>query len=145
MLSERIRRSPRITTAAAMGVVGASVMYVVWESSFARAGAMPWWTTAAGVTHALAGGVIARRLVRGRVHDNLAASLLGAAASAAAVAITAVLFVLWMSAPTMTSSAGWELVRTTAVVTLFSFVTVGWALMFASGATTWLLFRLSNS
>ena len=144
-LGDFIRQRPRAAAALAFGGVTAIVTHLAWMPGARLSGAAPALTLAAGLAHAIAGAVIGPRLVDGaRTRTASQACLLGAGTSLLAVAVLAPPFALWISATNAGSQGILSYVVFTVLVGLFSFLGAGWALLLASIAVAWSLFRLNG-
>lgn len=145
-LADFITRRPRAAAALAFGGVTAIVTHLAWIPSARLSGAAPALTVAAGLAHAIAGAFIGPRLVDGaRTRTASQACLLGAATSLLAVVVFAPPFALWISATNAGSQGILSYLALTVLVGLFSFLGAGWALLLASVAVAWVLFRLTGS
>jgi hypothetical protein len=144
-LGEVIRRRPRVAAALAFGGVTAVVTHFAWIPDARLSGGIPALTIAAGLAHAIAGVFTGPRLVDTmRTRTTSQACLLGVATSLLAVLVLAPPFAWWVSAPHAGAEGVVSYVALTFYVGLFSFLGAGWALLLASVAVAWGLFRLAG-
>jgi hypothetical protein len=144
-LGPLIRRRPRTIAALAFGVVTGLVTHFAWVPDARFSGAAPVLTLGAGVAHAIAAAITAPRLVDGaRTRTSTDACLVGAATSLIALALVAPSLAMWVSSTNAGADGVFPYLLLTLLVGLFSFLAAGWALLIASAATGWILYRLAS-
>ncbi len=141
-----IRKRPRTSAALAFGGLTVVLTHFAWYPDARMNGAAPALTLAVGVVHAIAGSLTGGRLVdRSHTRTPFEACLLGGVTSLLADVLFAPLFALWVSTSNAQPHGTLSYIVMTALIGLFSFLAVGWALLLVSIATGWGLYFLATA
>jgi hypothetical protein len=139
-----VQRHPRISAALLFGLVTAAAVYFTSSATIRLSANGRWLIFAISVAHSVAGAFTGARFVRKPYLRPFQALLLGASTSLAALLLFAPFLTWWLFSDGTTRSTGHlSVLAMTALVGLFSFAAVGWALMTLAGLTGWVLSRVA--
>jgi hypothetical protein len=140
-----VRHSPRTAAAIAFGAVTLAVQHFLWVSSARMSGLAPALTIAAALVHAVAGVITGPRLLdRVRTPTPSQAGLLGAGTSILALLLFAPLFALFLVTTDVGTTSPFSFVALPFLITVFSLLADGWALLVTSTITGWALYRVAQ-
>jgi len=140
-----MRKRPRIAAALLFGTPIMAVTHFAWTRDTRTSGWAPALTFAVGVVHALAGAITGKRLVdMERTKTYFGASVLGAVTSLIAQVLFAPVFSLWVFATNARPESTSSFLAMTVLITLFSFLAIGWAFLLISAAIGCVLYRLAK-
>lgn len=143
-LSRYIRNNPGTSGAIAFGVSIMGVQYLAWYPDARMSGMVPALSATVALCHAIAGALIAPRLLDSRRTSTASrAALIGAATSLLALGIFAFIFTMYLVATGVHLVGALSYIIFLLLTALFAYLADGWMLLLVSTGIGWALYELA--